>query len=170
MVGLSLGGMVAAAVALDHPARIRTLTICDARLDAPDDYRALWDRLIGLATGEGMDAVANFMVERWFGRGQRAANPRVAEIVAAVRRTPRQGFEAAARAIQALNLLERVGSIAAPTLLVVGDEDGVLPDVMIEILGRMRNAKLVVIEGAGHLSNIDRPEAFTAALLDHLQA
>src|SRR3972149_10698697 len=61
LVGLSLGGMVAAAFSLDRPDRARRLAICDARLDAPSDYQSMWDRLLTMVTNEGMDAVAEYM-------------------------------------------------------------------------------------------------------------
>lgn len=168
LLGLSLGGMVAVAFASAHPERVSRLIACDLRLDAPEDYQALWDRLIARAENEGMAAVAAFMTERWFGSGARAANPMVAEIAAMLRRTPAAGFTLAARAIQALDLLPQAAAIAAPALLLAGSEDGVLPQVMAELAGAMPRAHLEILAGAGHLSNIDQPAAFTAAVLAFL--
>lgn len=169
LVGLSLGGMVAAAAALLARDRVRRLVICDARLDAPADYRRMWDGLIALAESDGMDAVAAFMIKRWFGDGPRAANQRVARIEQTLRATPASGFLTAARAIQNLDLADRAGGIAIPTLLIVGSEDGVLPEVMEVLRQNIPGSALVTIPGAGHLSNIDQPDAFAAALREHLQ-
>jgi 3-oxoadipate enol-lactonase len=75
-----------------------------------------------------------------------------------------------ARAIQGLDYLARVSEIALPTTLIVGANDGVLPQAMTEIHGRISGSVLVVIAQAGHLPNIDQPEAFDAVLMRHFGA
>jgi 3-oxoadipate enol-lactonase len=60
-----------------------------------------------------------------------------------------------------------VGDIHAPTALIVGANDGPLPQALRELQARMPDATLDVIPGAGHLPNVDQPEAFDAALLRH---
>lgn len=167
MVGLSLGGMVAAAFALRYPQRLSRMAICDARLDAPKDYVALWDALIARAESEGMQAIAEAMTERWFGAAVGAADP---EDVAAIRRTlrrgPVEGFTRAAKALQGLDMLSKAAQISAPTLLLVGQQDGVLPQAMADLELAMPRAELHVLPNAGHLSNIDQPDAFGRAVLD----
>ena len=168
LVGLSLGGMVAAAFALQYPERLQRLVICDARLDAPAEYQTLWDDLIARTGEDGMDAVAAFMTERWFGTGVRAENPQVREIAAVLRRTPAAGFIRAAEAIRNMDLLAQAGDITAPSLLLVGAKDGVLPELMGELCGAMPRARLEILPEAGHLSNVDQPDAFSTAVLAFL--
>jgi 3-oxoadipate enol-lactonase len=68
-----------------------------------------------------------------------------------------------------LNYLEQVQQISIPTTLVVGEKDGVLPQVMADLSARIPDAVLETIPNAGHLPNIDQPTAFNAALLRHLE-
>ena len=170
IVGLSLGGMIGSALALAHPERVQSLVIADARVDAPDEYRAIWDTLIGMAEKEGMAAVAAFMLNRWF--GDRAAQPDagILAVAKSLDVTSADGFIASARAIQQLDYLNRVAEISCPTLLLVGANDGVLPDVMADIHRRIPGSMYQVIEGAGHLANIDQPETFTNAVTRFLDA
>lgn len=169
LVGLSLGGMVAAAFALKYGERLNRLVICDARLDAPPDYVALWDRLIARVEQEGMDMVAEAMIERWFGAKAEAPSDAVAAIRLTLRRMSTEGFVRAARALQGLDMLGRAGEIAAPSLLLVGERDGVLPQAMAEMAAAMPQAELRALPDAGHLSNIDQPRAFGQAVLDFLR-
>jgi len=64
---------------------------------------------------------------------------------------------------------ERVGEIRAPTLVVIGELD--LPDfhrIADLLVARLPDARKVVIPGVGHMSNMEAPEAFNAAVLDFL--
>src|SRR5581483_5920481 len=66
VLGLSLGGMIAMGLALDHPERVDKLVVGDARADAPPPYVALWDGIIERAHAEGMAAVVDASIQRWF--------------------------------------------------------------------------------------------------------
>jgi 3-oxoadipate enol-lactonase len=168
LLGLSLGGMVGVALTLAHPKRVRKLIICDTRLDVPDQYHAMWDQLVEMAQGPGMHSVADFMIKRWFGTGERAANPQVEDIRVQVRQTSVDGFVTAARAIQKLDLAAKVSKLTIPTLFIVGSEDGALPQVMSDLHERVRGSEITVLPNAGHLSNVDQPDAFARAVRDFL--
>jgi 3-oxoadipate enol-lactonase len=59
--------------------------------------------------------------------------------------------------------------IAAPTHVVVGEQDALTrPALSREMARRIPSSRLTIIEGAGHLSNIEQPEAFNRAVLDFL--
>lgn len=168
-VGLSLGGMSGFGLALAHADRLASLCLCDARADAPPEVAAPWGERIAIAMREGCAALADTTLERWFGRAFLEREPATAaRLRAAAAGTSRAGFAACARAIQGLDYLERVGNIRLPTTLVVGANDGVLPAAMHALAARMPGSVLEVIADAGHLPNIDQPEAFDAALLRHL--
>ncbi|CAM3479144.1 alpha/beta fold hydrolase [Paracidovorax anthurii] len=168
-VGLSLGGMSGFGLALQHPDRLASLCLCDARADAPPEVAAPWDARIATARAEGCAALAMPTLERWFGTAFLQAHPDTAARLRAVAAdTTVDGFVACARAIQSLDYLAGVDGIALPTTLVVGEKDGVLPAAMAELAARIRGAALEVIPGAGHLPNIDRREAFDTVLLHHL--
>jgi 3-oxoadipate enol-lactonase len=80
-----------------------------------------------------------------------------------------EGFVGCARAIQRLDYLPRVSQIQAPTTLIVGANDGPLPQAMADLQKLIPGSVLEVIADAGHLPNIDQPAAFEAALLRHFE-
>jgi len=170
-VGLSLGGMSGFGLALAHSDRLASLCLCDARADTPPEASAPWNERIAIAEREGCAALARPTLERWFGRVFLDAHPDTAQrLLQVAASTSVDGFVGCARAIQGLDYLARVSEIALPTTLVVGANDGVLPQAMIEIQRRIAGSVLEVIAQAGHLPNIDQPAAFDAALLRHLGA
>jgi pimeloyl-ACP methyl ester carboxylesterase len=64
-----------------------------------------------------------------------------------------------------------LATIACPTLVVVGAEDGLIPPVESEKMAKaVKGAKLVKVPHAGHLSNLENPAAFDAALLAFVDA
>lgn len=170
-VGLSLGGMSGFGLGIHHGNRFLSLVLCDARADAPAAVAAPWNERIATAEQHGScEPLAVPTIERWFGNPFVAANPGLAQrlqrIAAA---TSVKGFAGCARAIQGLNYLEDVGGITLPVTLLVGANDGVLPQAMRDLQQRIAGSVLETIPGAGHLPNIDQPAAFNTALLRHFE-
>ncbi|MEJ8852268.1 alpha/beta hydrolase [Variovorax rhizosphaerae] len=170
-VGLSLGGMSGFGLGIHHAERLLSLVLCDARADAPPAVAAPWDERIALALQQGTCApLAGPTIERWFGKAFVTANPKISErlqVIAAA--TSVEGFVGCARAIQGLDYLAEVARIATPTTLIVGSNDGVLPEAMRSLQKRITGSALETIPHAGHLPNIDQPAAFNAALLRHFE-
>lgn len=167
-IGLSLGGMSGFGLGIAHPDRLLSLVLCDARADMTPALAAPWDERIAIAQSQGCQALALHTAERWFGTTFLQAHPATAaQFVNAISQTSVAGFEGCARAIQGLNYLPQVAQIRVPTTLIVGANDGPLPAAMQDLQTRIPGAALEVIPGAGHLPNIDQPEAFNAALVRH---
>jgi 3-oxoadipate enol-lactonase len=167
-VGLSLGGMSGFGLGIHHPQRLLSLVLCDARADMPPAAGAVWPERIATAQAQGCAGLAVATVERWFGRAFLDAHPAIeARFVDAVGRTSVAGFVGCAQALMGLDYLPRVGDIKTRTTLIVGANDGPLPQAMQALQGLVPGAALEVIAGAGHLPNIDQPAAFNAALLRH---
>lgn len=168
-VGLSLGGMSGFGLGIHHADRLLSLCLCDARADAPPAFAAPWDARVAIALEQGCAALAESTTERWFGKTFMQANPVIASrFQATAAATTPEGFAGCARAIQKLDYLSDVGRITTPTTLVVGANDGPLPQAMQALQSLIANARLEVIPDAGHLPNVDQAEAFDAALLRHL--
>ncbi|VWX61810.1 3-oxoadipate enol-lactonase [Burkholderiales bacterium 8X] len=169
-VGLSLGGMSGMGLGLGHADRLLSLCLCDMRADTPAAASAPWDERIAIArAAESCAPLAQPTLERWFGRPFLDANPDdAARLLAIAKSTAVEGFVGCAEAIQRMDYLPRVDRIAVPTTLLVGSRDGVLPDAMRELARRIPGAVFEEIDDAGHLPNVERPEAFDAALLRHL--
>jgi 3-oxoadipate enol-lactonase len=168
-VGLSLGGMSGFGLGIRHGHRLLSLALCDCRADAPPAFATPWDERIAIARKNHSCApLAQSTIERWFGVPFIERNPSVAtRFRAMAAATSVTGFTACAHAIQQLDYLAEVSQITAPTTLIVGANDSPLPAALYDIRALMPGAVLEIIENAGHLPNVDQPEAFNAALLRH---
>jgi 3-oxoadipate enol-lactonase len=164
-VGLSLGGMVGFALGQQHEARLLRLVICDARADSPPAFAQPWDERIEQAEKQGMASLVQPTLDRWFGdRLAMLDQSTQAQLREDIASTSVDGFVATARALQAFDCTPGLGSMPPDATLIVGDRDGVLPDVMSDLSRRMPRCQLEMIPGAGHLPNIEQPALFNAAL------
>ncbi|WP_136656698.1 3-oxoadipate enol-lactonase [Nitratireductor sp. XY-223] len=163
-MGLSLGGMTALGLALDHPDRIERIICCDARADAPDIYKKMWPAMIGKAREEGMDALVGPTLERWFSEHFRSNPASRAALEATrdmIRRTAVEGYAGCASALMRLDYLPRLPQISVPAHFIVGEHDPAAPlPVMREMAEATPGADFTVIPGAAHLSNVERPDVF----------
>lgn len=123
-----------------------------------------------MARNEGMPALAPSTLERWFTEPYRKAQTtEVARVADMISTTKVDGFVGCASAILAMNLAPLHANITAPTLVVVGADD---PSTTVEraeeIHHGIAGSKLVVLDDAAHLSNIEQADGFNAALRAHL--
>ena len=166
--GLSMGGYVALALLQGAPQIIEALVLADTRAtaDSPDG-RANRRDLLALVDREGPSGVAREMMPKLLGKTTRELNP---SAEAQVRRLIKQQSPVAIRsAIH--RMMHRPDSTAllpqvtVPTLVIVGEEDELTPpEDSRRIAEAVPGATLVTIPGAGHLSNLEQPDAFNAAL------
>jgi 3-oxoadipate enol-lactonase len=172
LVGLSLGGALAQTFALAHPGRVDRLVIADATSAYPPATHVMWQQRVNAVASGGMAAVAAGTLGRWFTEAWRAANPEKLSLVEAmVLATPPEGFIGAVHALMGFDASARLGTIAAPTLVMVGAEDQALPPAHSEKIATLiPGARLVVIPDAAHISNLEQPSRFNAALLGFLNA
>ncbi|HEU4493586.1 MAG TPA: 3-oxoadipate enol-lactonase [Rubrobacteraceae bacterium] len=166
--GLSIGGMVGMWLASEAPERVEGLVLCcTSALLGP---RELWDERIRVARTEGMDALVDSVVVRWFTPEFFSVHPETVEKAAAMLRgTDPEGYAGCCAAIRDMDLRDRLGQIRAPTLVVSAAEDPATPPEHGELIrDSIPGASFEVIPGASHLANIEQPEAVTRAILDHL--
>ncbi len=163
--GLSLGGMVGLSMAALAPRRVQRL-VAACVVAAPAAPEAWSDRARRVRTG-GTAAVSDLVVERW---GYRQRQPAIArQIRDMLAATPAEGYAACCDAIAAMDLRPGLGRIAAPTLLLVGEDDPAAPLEAAEgIAAAMVSARVTVIEGVAHLANVEAADAVTAAIRAHL--
>jgi len=174
-VGLSLGGRIAVDIAMAHPERISSLALAGPGLagyEAPNaeegDLR-MWE-LIKAARDDGPDRVTDLWLK----------DPFMAPAMEQTRLAPRLRRMARENAHCWLSnpvlqrspkplAAKRLNEIKVPTLLVLGDRD--VPQIRstVEALEKgIGGAQKVVIKGAGHMVNMERPEVFNEALLTFL--
>ncbi|MDH3376088.1 MAG: alpha/beta fold hydrolase [Gammaproteobacteria bacterium] len=171
-VGLSIGGMIGYGVALAHPERLHSLVACDSRPEAPPDYRDYFQYRIDTAQERGMEGLVEPTIERWFTPTTIAAEPASLEhIREMIRGTDPVGHAGCCEALKALAFESRLAAIRTPTLIMGGaDDKGAPPDALADASERIPGARHVVIAGAGHLSNIENPAQFNAALQKFLES
>ena len=168
--GLSIGGMMGYGLCQDHGDRILSLTACDSRPDAPPDYQAYFQHRIDVAAEEGMEGLVDSTIERWFTPESVAANiPILEKVRGMIRSTDKTGHAGCCEALKTLSFGSRLGEIKTPTLILGGEKDkGAPPEALAEAAAAIPGAKHVKIPDAGHISNLENPEAFNAALRDFL--
>jgi 3-oxoadipate enol-lactonase len=171
-VGLSMGGMVAQGLAVRHPELLRGIVVANSTAQYPPEAAPNWAARIAAVEAGGMPAVAEMVMERYFGADFRAAHPEVVERYrATVLRSDPAGYAACCRAIAAVDWLERLPQVRMPALVVAGALDvGATPAMSQAMAGRIAGAELVVLDGVAHLSTAERPQAFAALLRDFLAA
>jgi pimeloyl-ACP methyl ester carboxylesterase len=172
IVGLSMGGHIALDVASRYHDRVATLTLaCSSAGMAMLDDRARRDfvatRLKPLENGETPAQIAEKVTDILAGR---LATPEIRErlrqSLAAIRPKP---YMDTVRAIVATDYRTCLNSITAPTLILVGEDDRVLPPEESKFLAtQIPTARFYVLEKAGHLCNIEAPELFNSILVKFL--
>jgi 3-oxoadipate enol-lactonase len=169
IVGLSIGGLITQELYRIRPDLIDSLVLCDTA--AKIGTVEMWNtRLAGLAAG-GIESIADGVMERWFAQDYRAAHP--IEMVAwrvMLTRTPLDAYIGACAAIRDADLRHTAASITAPTLCIVGEEDGSTPvPIVEELAGMIGRAKFEIIAGAGHIPCVEQPEIMRALVETHLK-
>lgn len=170
--GLSMGGMIGQTFALKYPGIFQTLTLADTTSRYPAGAAALWAERIKLAEANGMEPLAQPTLERWFTEPFRKKNAatvdRIRKLIVA---TPVAGYVGCSHAIPKINLTARLKEIKCPILVIVGDQDpGTPPAMAREIHENAPGSKLVVLQQAAHLANIEQPEGFSRALGEFLSS
>jgi 3-oxoadipate enol-lactonase len=167
IVGLSIGGLIAQELYRQSPERVAALVLCDTAAKIGTDE--VWDQRIAQVERGGIEALADAVLERWFTADFRAS--RAAELAgmrAMLTRTPRQGYLAACGALKRADLRAYAGRIEAPTSCLVGDEDGSTPVSLVkETAGLIPDSRFEIVEGAGHLPNVEKPEILAKLVAEH---
>lgn len=169
-MGVSLGGMTGMGLGLKHPGRLSKLVVADARSDAPEGFRTMWDQRIARIEEGGITAIIDGTLDSWISPETLAAHPERAEAVRAmVGGTDAAGYIATCRGLQQLDYFRHLHGLAVPTLYIGGSEDkGAAPDVMKAMADQTPGSAFISLDGARHLANFDQPEAFNDAVLGFL--
>ena len=165
-VGLSMGGMIGQAFALKHPGFFQSLVLADTTSRRPPNADQMWGERIRIAEAQGMEALVDSTLARWFTDGYSKSHKSVMDRIARdIRSTPAAGYAGACHAIMKVDYLDRLKEIDCPALVIVGDQDhGTPPEMARQIHQNLRGSELVVIPSAAHLSNIEQAEVFNSAL------
>ena len=169
-VGLSMGGMIGETFALKYPGVFRSMVLADTTSRRPPDADKMWGDRITVAQTQGMGALVESTLARWFTEPYRNARKDVmARIANDIRNTPVAGFSGCCQAIAKIDLLDRLKEIKCPALIMVGDQDhGTPPEMARQIHENLPGSELRIIASAAHISNIEQAAVFNQALLGFL--
>ena len=172
LVGLSLGGCVAQQIALDCPARVRSLTLVNtfARFDLGEPRTAILVvlRLAVLGT-LGLPTQARLVAARLFPKPEQAPLRQIAaqRIAANDPATYRRMLIA----IQQFDVRDRLGEIGCPTLVIAGERDTTAPLRAKRFLAEhISGARLEIVADSGHATPVDQPDAFNELLSRFLES
>jgi 3-oxoadipate enol-lactonase/4-carboxymuconolactone decarboxylase len=165
--GLSIGGMIGQWLGANAAERIERLVLANTSPRMADP--ALFESRRRAVLEQGIGAVEDAVIERWFSPRNRAANPAVESIRAVLHATNPVGYAGCCAAIRDMDNRPLLGSIRVPVLIIAGDHDVSTPwaghgDLLATAIAGARVVRLK----ATHLSNVERPSAFLAALFDFL--
>ena len=168
--GLSMGGYVAMAFARRHPRRLRALILADTRAE-PDSVEARANRDRGIARVEGGELegwVTDLLPVLLAPETRAARSELVGRVRAMAMRAAPSSVSAMLRALRDRpDARPELASISVPALMIVGAEDALTPvtasRAMVEAMPAGR-ASLEILPRAGHLSNLEAPAAFQAAV------
>ncbi len=166
--GCSMGGYAALALYQSRPDLFAGLVLANTRAGADSpEARANRRNMLALVDREGPSGVAREMMPKLIGSTTKATNP---SIEANVRRLIKQQSPVAIRgAIHRMmhrpDSTPLLAQVSVPSLVITGAEDEMIPvDESRNMAGAINGAKLAIIPGAGHLSNMEQPDAFNDAL------
>jgi pimeloyl-ACP methyl ester carboxylesterase len=172
--GLSMGGYVALAFYRRFPLRVRALILADTRAQADtEEARRNREAQAEQVLREGMQSIADDFLKKVLSAATLSEKPGVATRVREmILETEPEGAASALRGMAIRHdQTDFLEEIIAPTLIFVGSEDHLTPLADAELMRReIRGSRLEILEGAAHLSNLERPHEFNRALLNFLGA
>ena len=166
VAGASMGGCVTIAFAGRHPKRVKGVGLIDTTAwygpTAPTD----WEERAGKARDKGLASLVGFQRSRWFSEDFAARHPGVVErAVRVFNANDVDAYVETCRMLGRFDGREALSLIAAPTRILVGSKDYATPPPMAEALhAAIPQSTLQVLDGAAHLTPMERPDAAAAAL------
>ena len=166
--GLSMGGYVALAYAKKYPTHLRGLALIDTKAEGDTaEGKAGREKMIELARTQGTKAVADQMMPKMLAPDADKTRPQVKRELDQIMnaQTPLTIEHALAAMRDRPDLVASLGSIAVPTLVIVGEHDAITPPAGAEKMSKaIPHSTYVVIRGAGHMSPMEQPQQATEVL------
>ena len=166
VLGMSIGGRIAMQLAVMAPDRVQSLILMDTALEFPPPEA--WQERIEAVMRIGTQALVEVVMPRWVVDTSLPSSQGLRQMLL---RTDRRGYAGSAAALRDARAVEVAGRITCPTTVVVGAQDVAPPPEMArEVQAAIPGSRYLEIAGAGHLPTLEKPEASTAAILDHFAA
>jgi len=166
-VGLSIGGMIGQGLAVKRMDQVRALVISNsaAKIGVP----SMWQDRIDMANRNGIEALADAVMDRWFSRAFRQTTELAAWRNMLVRQ-PVDGYAGCSAAISGTDFYTPTSGLRLPVLGIAGSEDGSTPpDMVRETVDLVPGSRFELIRGAGHLPCVDSPDDYARVLTQFMR-
>ena len=161
-VGLSIGGMIAQGLAVKRMDQIRAMVLSNTA--AKIGTHEMWQERIDAVAADGVAALADATMERWFSVKFRHGRELAAWRNMLVQQAP-AGYMGCSAAIAGTDFYRTTASLTLPTLGIAGSEDGSTPpDLVKETVDLVKGSEFHLIRGAGHLPCVEKPEEYAQTL------
>ena len=172
-VGLSIGGMIGQAFALEHGAKLISALWSDTLPASPASAAAMWDeRMSTVRRANSLEPLADSTVERWFTDAFKPRKPgRWKQIRDTVAATTPAGYLGCSAAIMNFDFTAQLSGLRVPTLVVCGAEDpGTPPSENRRLAGLVPGGRYEEIPNARHFPNVEHPNTFNRIMVGWLEA
>jgi 3-oxoadipate enol-lactonase len=167
--GVSVGGLIAQAIAVNYPERVRALVLSDT--GAKIATAEAWQQRIDKVRADGVASLVDMTMERWFAAGFRARSAAdVRGYGLMLRQTSADGYIGTCAALRDGDLRRAVATIRQPTLVICGAEDVATPPALgRELASLIPGARFSLIEQAAHLPGVEQPVAVAERMMQFFQ-
>lgn len=168
--GLSMGGMIAQYAGANFPERVASLLLCDTASEMPT--LEMWNDRISMAESQGIPAMVEPTLKRWFTAPYLARqHPDLEKVAEMIRTTSPIGYVGCASAVRDMSQTSMLKNIKAPTIIIVGEDDPACTVAQSRVLEeQIVGSTLVILPEAAHLANIEQIDAFNQAMTTFLNA
>ena len=169
-MGLSIGGMIGQQLGARYPERILSLSLCNTASEMPP--RSLWEERFEIARAQGLAGLVDGTIKRWFTAPFIERAPQEIEKVRQmILGTNLDGYIACGSAVRDMAQSTMLLKIKTPTLVLSGRDDPACNVDQGTVLHRLiDHSKMVIIEQAAHLSNIEQPEVFNRTVREFIDS
>lgn len=170
LCGLSLGGVIAQWCAIHHPERVISATFANTAARIGDE--PIWDARVEAVRSGGLPSILDMVISRFLSAGYRQAHPAETQHISEmILNTSPAGYIAACLSLRSEDLRPLVPGLRLPSLVIGGELDESTTPAMVSALhAAIPGSKLVIFPAVAHLSNIERPEAFSEHVLEHIRS
>jgi len=174
-VGLSLGGMAAQSLAARYPQLVSSIVIANSASYYDDEAQAMWQARVQTVLGQGMAAIADGAMERWFTPEFRAdvaggGAARVAALRARLEAVDAKAYAACCEAVAAIDFRASNPRLGCPALVIAGTRDEATPLAMSQAMVQAIPGAWLRTVDAAHLSAVEQPAAFAKLVTEFLES
>jgi len=172
-IGLSIGGMLGQAFALEHGGKLASAMWCDTAPSRPPGPSDVWQQRVDTVRGaNSLAPLADATIERWVTDAVKQGRPaRFRQIRDTIVGTTPAGYIGCIAAIRNFDFVPRLPSLRVPVLVVCGSDDaGTPPEANRQIASLVPGGRYEEIANARHFPNVEHPNTFNRIMLGWLNA